>query len=771
MKSFLTRAVASTLIFNLTYLPILGGINNTTAAAQTVQNTTWSYLYDAAGNLSQTTDPLGRATNLSYDALSRLKQTLQPAPITGATRPATTYTYDGLDQISSVTDPRSLVTNYTVDGYSNQTALASPDTGLSAQNYDLAGNLTSNTDARGKTTTYAYDVLNRVISISYASGTATTFEYDGGASGAPNAIGRLTKMADESGQTRYSYDQRGRLLEKIQTINGPSAPVIQHISYTYDGNGHLSSLTYPSGNRINYSYDAAGNINKLMLNTANASGGTNTDAATVLLDQINYAPFGPVKSWAWGNSSDTSPNIYTRTFDLDGRIISYPLGNTTASASALTRTLTYDAASRITQMNHTGDASATNYNQTFAYNGLDQLTNFLSKNTNQSFAYDANGNRSQATFGANNYSNTISPSSNRLLATSGPFPARSNSFDAAGNLINDGTIKYVYSDRGRLQSTVNAGLVTSYWYNGNDERVRKTSALAPTGTNFYAYDEQGQLLGEYDANGLMLQETVYLGSMPVSILKRSTAATDSQSLIYYVYTDHINTPRLITAAADNSVVWRWDNADPFGISQPDDNLGGSGIFTYNVRFSGQIYDKETNNHYNHYRYYDSQLGKYLESDPTGLNGGINTYEYANSNPTIFVDPTGEIAFLAPAIPYIVEGAALGWRAYQTYQAMNTLASVIKAANTQTQTNSCSDQNGKDPCEEIRKKIKDTKAQLSKREKQLSEDQYNLFNRAYLVNPGGDLSGKGTYTGHVDMINSVKRGLEKMEAQAKAMGCL
>jgi RHS repeat-associated protein len=465
----------------------------------------------------------------------------------------------------------------------------------------------------------------------------------------------MTGMTDESGSTVFSYDAFGRLSGKTQTTVAGNASSTLRVSYVYGTSGtdigKLASMTYPSGNRVNYLYNDAGQLSALTLDPADAGAAvTNGGASVALLTGISYAPLGGVQSWYWGNSTADAVNGYARTFDLDGRITSYTLGN--VQATGVLRHIAYDPAGRIIGYTHEGPSSSPEpvvLDQTFAYDDLDRLTGNESASMSLGFAYDANSNRTQATIGGVGYSNTVAATSNRLLSTTGPAPAKTNIYDAAGNLTLDGTASYTYSDRGRLAGALKAGLLTNYLYNGLGQRVSKAGAAVATGPNYFAYDEQGHLLGEYAANGSALQETVYLGDTPAVVLANGVS---------YVHADHLDTPRLITRAADNAIVWRWDQSDPFGVQPPLENPAGSGIFTYNLHFPGQVFDRETNNHYNYHRDYDPQTGRYIQSDPIGLGGGINTYGYVAANPVSLTDPTGEIVFVTPAY-YVVAGLVAG----------------------------------------------------------------------------------------------------------------
>jgi RHS repeat-associated protein len=192
---------------------------------------------------------------------------------------------------------------------------------------------------------------------------------------------------------------------------------------------------------------------------------------------------------------------------------------------------------------------------------------------------------------------------------------------------------------------------TKYVYNALGQRIEKSGA---NGVSLFSYDEAGHLLGEYTATGALIEETVWLGDTPVATLMPSGASV----AVYYIHSNHLNAPTIITRPSDNAQMWRWDQ-DPFGTSVANSNPQGIGTFVYNPRFPGQYYDVETGLNYNYFRDYDPLVGRYTESDPLGLGGGINSYAYAGGAPVIYVDPSGQCPWCVVVIGGIVGGLAQG----------------------------------------------------------------------------------------------------------------
>jgi len=265
--------------------------------------------------------------------------------------------------------------------------------------------------------------------------------------------------------------------------------------------------------------------------------------------------------------------------------------------------------------------------------------------------------------GLSSHSFGIDSASNRLLMTGGlpiggPMPgAGVYGYNADGTPATvgasnscSGTANYVYAADGELQ--VSPGLTNLFdpW----GERLQKQSAACSNGTGVtnFAYDLAGHLIGEYDASGNALEETVWLGDTPVAVFVNGVA--------YYTEPDHLGAPRAIVNAA-GTPVWTWDG-EAFGPVPPNQNPSGLGTFTYNLRFAGQYYDVETGWNHNGWREYDPQTGRYAQSDPIGLAGGLNTYNYVGGNPEANSDPYGLWPF--PISPGITLQQAQGYAAQQ-----------------------------------------------------------------------------------------------------------
>lgn len=241
--------------------------------------------------------------------------------------------------------------------------------------------------------------------------------------------------------------------------------------------------------------------------------------------------------------------------------------------------------------------------------------------------------------------------------------SRSYSYDGAGNIVADGQHSYAFDATNRL-SALDGGQ-TQYRYNGLGQRVRKTGST----TGYAAWDEAGRVIGEYDASA-PLEETVYLGATPVAVLQGGGA--------YAVDADQIDAPRVIRNGAGQEV-WRWDT-DAFGAAAANPNPSGLGSFAYNPRFPGQFFDAESAKHYNGFRDYEPVTGRYLQSDPIGLVGGLNRYLYVKGNPLSYTDPLGLVAGVDDAVvggSVLIVGCAMSPGCRQGVS--NAMSSVANAA--------------------------------------------------------------------------------------------
>jgi RHS repeat-associated protein len=443
-----------------------------------------------------------------------------------------------------------------------------------------------------------------------------------------------------------TYDAANRVTSTAYTLSGVTD---QTIVFGYDagayGKGRLTSAS-DANHSLSWTYDALGRVVQKTQTVANVTSSVgytyvNGDLVTLttpsgqiisygyanhqinsitvngtpLLSNVSYEPFGPSRGWTWGNGSNE-----IRLYDTDG--------NPSQFTGAESTTYAIDSAFRIVGITNNSTPSVS---WTYGYDLFDRVTSANTSSAALTWTYDADGN---------------------LQSQSG-----SSALDATATLG--------YNNRGRVISALaGSGQMTAI-YNALGQRILKASPLA---TIVFAYDEAGHLLGEYTASGALIEETVWMGDLPVATVQPNGAGGIN---VFYIDADHLGTPKAITQPSGNSIVWRWDQ-DPFGTAAPNQNPNALGAFPYNPRFPGQYYDQETGLLYNYFRDYDPTVGRYVESDPIGLMAGINTYTCASGNPISNVDslglldnPAEVINYYPPPPPYqVVPGIPQGSVWYQ-----------------------------------------------------------------------------------------------------------
>ena len=357
-------------------------------------------------------------------------------------------------------------------------------------------------------------------------------------------------------------------------------------------------------------------------------------AAVPLASGVSYFPFGPMTAAQLGNGINEAWS-----YDLDQRLTQISAG------SVLNRTFAY------TLRNQIASDGTANY----LYDAVGRLT--LDQpigGAATTYSYDANGNRLTRARPAVIDVLTYQPFTNQLnqvvsTQTAGST-TRAISRDARGATTADTSMFSTMSWRGSDMWFSRYGAMASPpTYQRLDVQARAnhlgqrmmdyrrittdipSNTYTDTTQDAY-YDRDGNVIDEFEFQPrALVRQYVYLNGQPLSVLDASNT--------YWYVNDQLGTPQRVTNAAQQ-VVWQ-SGHDAFGDAAPI--VAGA---QNPLRFPGQRADRHVPSLFDNWnRSYDASLGRYTQSDPIGLAGGINTYQYANANPLSYTDPLVRIPLI------------------------------------------------------------------------------------------------------------------------------
>lgn len=648
------------------------------------------------GLVASITDVLQRQARYQYDAAGRLANLRQNAQSVQSASTRFDYVADK-PEVAAITAANGAVTRMVRDDFGRTRVVDSADSGRKISDYDVADRVVTSTDANGNRTRYTYDISDRL------TGRVTTGNAFDGSAAVESVVYRyrgrlLTAVANGSQSTGYAHDADGRVVERVDMIRPvvdsaekAREPMVFTTRYRYDAAGRMVAEVFPGNDILRLRYGA----NDYPTDTELVS----VDGKSVwpLAKSILRHPFFGLLGFTYGNrllttflhddatgrsnrlaviQNGTSDDSVSKTSSLPTWLPSAYAGNLKGELSARKFPLSpiymqeigYDPAGRITSILRQDLRSDSHATERFEYDVFDRLEKAVTTSENVVWSYDAAGNRLTAMSGTPSTSRTKPvqllqywPGSNRLQTVTTDGKVRFYIYDGSGNPVRIGNRRLVYSVNTRLSEIWEGSrLISRYSHNARGERVAKTvyGADGVAHNTYYLYEEN-HLHAEVDGKGSITARYFYLAHVPIAkfeygLNERSPPTardakkfafsislfdwfmkekTSNRGRLYPIHTDHLGTPRLMTDANQN-IVWQASYAT-FG-----SGLVKTNSIAMNLRYPGQYFDVETGLHYNYFRDYDPSTGRYVESDPIGLEGGINTYGYVGGNPISFVDPFG-----------------------------------------------------------------------------------------------------------------------------------
>jgi RHS repeat-associated protein len=606
------------------------------------------------------TDQAGKQRRQITDALGRVVQLDEPNA-SGVLNQSTTYQYDGLNNLTKITQGTEQQRYFKYDSLSRLTYerhvehdapyVQADATGNSYWSRKIAYNsdslVTDSWDARGIQTHFTYDGLNRISQITYSGGTTTTpnvtYAYDEADSGYFNR-GRVTTVTTDAvtgvppTTQAFDYDRMGRVARQHQTIGSTTYT----LGYSYNLLGQLQSQTYHSGRVVTNTYDAAARLNSV------------SDSGQTYAANLTYAGHGGLSSETWGNGA-----VHTMSYNerlqiaqikvavggVEKQRYDYQYGEVNVDTAALDTT------------KNTGQVAVVDgwidgvkqWQQRYAYDKAGRLS--IGKELNndetgslswrQDFTYDRFGNRYHASGqgGVPVTDADIDKTRNRFQTVGSTLMI----YDAAGNLTIDQKFRgmqFTYDADGRVSRTDSTNGYSTAVYDGAGERIQTVESTTNT-TRHSVVDTYGTTVADYE-NGNWKRDYIYRGGM----LLATVEASEGQR---YVLMDHQGSARVEMNQA-GQVNSRHDFkpfGEELGLGVKRTTQQGYGVVS-SLRHRYALTERDSPSGLDHtwYRKSDSSAGRWTSPDPylgsmhVSDPQSMNRYTYVGNDPVNSVDPSG-----------------------------------------------------------------------------------------------------------------------------------
>ncbi len=535
----------------------------------------------------------------------------------------TTYAYDRLGNLLSVTDTKGNVSTMTYDTLGRKLTMHDPDMSNWSYTYDANGNLGTQVDAKNQKLCFSYDALNRRTQKNFGSTTvacgtnAVVYTYDDTVT-TYNRKGRLKQVTDPAQSVTFQYDSRGRITQSAKTLDGTTYTTTS----AYDGLGRLTSVNYPTNpiKTVTYTYD--GPQLKSVL-----------EGATTYVTYAGWNALGQPATNTFGNGVVTT-NTYANTgnatctqqtfrlctlktqkganplyqdlrYDYEANGNVWNIYDATVASNAGDQHFSYDDLDRLTLANGPYGASGANASLTYQYNEIGNLT-LNSQLSATAYGYPTSG------------ASSVRP---HAVSTAG---ANTYIYDNNGNMTGGAGRTYTWNPENKPLTIVQGGTTSTFVYDGDGGRVKK---IVGTMTTRY-------LSKLYECDNANCSRFIWAGSTRIATIA-------SNGAVNYWHGDHLGSSSVITDSTGAKV--QTLTYYPYGGTRTNTSPSSPAI-DVPYKYTGKELDASTGLYYYEARYYDATLARFISADtivPDVRNPQtFNRYSYTRNNPLRYIDPNG-----------------------------------------------------------------------------------------------------------------------------------